>query len=798
VTSGSGAWTSATTYVMTYTVDDANVDLADVTFDVTGAKDLAGNTQVAATAVSTGSDVDTVNATVTTVALSDVQITDADDGATVTATITFSEAMDQMVAPTVTNNAGTTLTSGSGAWTSATTYVMTYTVDDANVDLADVTFDVTGAKDLAGNTQVAATAVSTGSDVDTVNATVTTVALSDVQITDADDGATVTATITFSEAMDQMVAPTVTNNAGTTLTSGSGAWTSATTYVMTYTVDDANVDLADVTFDVTGAKDLAGNTQVAATAVSTGSDVDTVNATVTTVALSDVQITDADDGATVTATITFSEAMDQMVAPTVTNNAGTTLTSGSGAWTSATTYVMTYTVDDANVDLADVTFDVTGAKDLAGNTQVAATAVSTGSDVDTVNATVTTVALSDVQITDADDGATVTATITFSEAMDQMVAPTVTNNAGTTLTSGSGAWTSATTYVMTYTVDDANVDLADVTFDVTGAKDLAGNTQVAATAVSTGSDVDTVNATVTTVALSDVQITDADDGATVTATITFSEAMDQMVAPTVTNNAGTTLTSGSGAWTSATTYVMTYTVDDANVDLADVTFDVTGAKDLAGNTQVAATAVSTGSDVDTVNATVTTVALSDVQITDADDGATVTATITFSEAMDQMVAPTVTNNAGTTLTSGSGAWTSATTYVMTYTVDDANVDLADVTFDVTGAKDLAGNTQVAATAVSTGSDVDTVNATVTTVALSDVQITDADDGATVTATITFSEAMDQMVAPTVTNNAGTTLTSGSGAWTSATTYVMTYTVDDANVDLADVTFDVTGRQGSGR
>src|SRR5207248_4840905 len=53
-----------------------------------------------------------------------------------------------------------------------------------------------------------------------------------------------------------------------------------------------------------------------------------------------------------------------------------------------------------------------------------------------------------------------------------------------------------------------------------------------------------------------------------------------------------------------------------------------------------------------------------------------------------------------------------------------------------------------------GTDVDTENATVSTVALSDPHITDADSAHTVTATITFSEDMDQTVDPTVSNKIG--------------------------------------------
>src|SRR5205814_1086811 len=125
--------------------------------------------------------------------------------------------------------------------------------------------------------------------------------------------------------------------------------------------------------------------------------------------------------------------------------------------------------------------------------------------------------------------------------------------------------------------------------------------------------------------------------------------------------------------------------------------------------------------------TVLSVALNDTQITDADAGGSRTGTISFSEAMDQTSTPTVTPSASSTLITPTGAhWTSATTYVVSYTAADANVTAADITFAVSGAKDLAGNTQVAAAAVSSGTSIDTQNATVLSVALDDTQITDAD------------------------------------------------------------------------
>jgi hypothetical protein len=109
------------------------------------------------------------------------------------------------------------------------------------------------------------------------------------------------------------------------------------------------------------------------------------------------------------------------------------------------------------------------------------------------------------------------------------------------------------------------------------------------------------------------------------------------------------------------------------------------------------------------NPNVTSVVLNDNNhiITDADVGLQVTATITFSQAMDTSTAPLVATNGTLCVVPGSGHWVDATHYVVTYNVVDTNIELPDLTFNVSGAKGLLGTTQNPATGVSTGTAVDT-------------------------------------------------------------------------------------------
>ncbi len=101
--------------------------------------------------------------------------------------------------------------------------------------------------------------------------------------------------------------------------------------------------------------------------------------------------------------------------------------------------------------------------------------------------------------------------------------------------------------------------------------------------------------------------------------------------------------------------------------------------------------------VDTDNPTVSSVVPNLTTIEDANAGTdTFTLTVTFSEAMDQSVIPTIAfpttgEDPATTIQSPSGAWTNATTYVVTYDVTDANEAINDIDVRVSGAQDLAGN-----------------------------------------------------------------------------------------------------------
>jgi len=776
-------WSAGNTVdTVTYDVKDDGVEISDVDVKVSAAKDVAGNLQVDNTK-SDAFSVDTKNPTVVSVTPSVSQITDANVGEdNLTLTIVYSENMDTSVNPTITfsPDVSDTLENVDNAWSDVKTFVATYDVKDSNVDYTGVDVTISGAKDNVGNTQVDNTTNDVFS-IDTENPTVVSITVSDNLITDSDAGQKFTVTIQFNENMDNTVTPDVEfipNVVGETLTFNVGWWSSDNRYYYeNYMISDANVENFDVDIKVENAKDLAGNLQVS----STGNDkfdIDTKNPTITSMTVSDSFITDADVGGLLfTLDIYFSESMSHSPYPTVTYipnvwGSDSTLKPVSGYWVNNTHHRRTYTIQDKNVNIIGVDIQVSNAYDAYGNL-VISLQDNDKFDIDTKNPTVVSVTPNLTLITDANVGTdNFTLTIVYSEDMDTGVYPTITFTpaVGTTLENVDNNWTDDITFVATYDVADAGVNIVDVDVSSTGAKDENGNLQIDNTTNDVFS-IDTENPTVVSVTPSDTLITDTDVGTPFTITVVYNENMNTSVYPTITFTpaVNTTLENVDNSWTDGVTFVATYDVADGGVNFVDVDVSSTGAKDENGNLQVDNTANDVFS-IDTENPRVLSISVNDILITDSDESQKFTVTVQFDENMDNTVTPDVEfipNVVGETLTFNVGWWSSNNLYYYeNYTMNDANVENFDVDIKVENAKDLAGNLQVSFQD-NNKFDIDTKNPTVVAITVSDNLITDSDVGQTFTLTIQFSERMktSHIGMPSyIPNVTGETLSSGGSVW----------------------------------
>jgi hypothetical protein len=522
------------------------------------------------------------------------------------------------------------------------------------------------------------------------------------------------------------------------------------------------------------------------------------------VALNDIVVTDADDGETITATLTLSNPAAGALSTGTFGSATSTFNAGTGVWT------VTGSVADVNAALAaaaltpsannDQSFTITtrirdaaGTGPADGTISVTVTGVNDAPTATNLTQTKTAteggsaVALDDIVVTDVDSGDTVTASLTLSNPTAGALSTGTFGSATSTFNAGTGVWT------VTGSVADVNAALAAVAMTPSANNDQ--NFTIASRirdAAGTGPADGTISVTVTgvndaptatnltqaktateggsAVALDDIVITDIDSGETVTATLTLSNPAAGMLSTGTFGSATSTFNAGTGVWT------VTGSVADVNAALAAAALTPSANNDQ--NFTIATRirdAAETGPADGTISVTVTgvndaptatnltqskaateggsEVALDDIVITDIDSGETVTATLTLSDPAAATLSTGTYGSATSTFNAGTGVWT------VTGSVADVNAALAAVAMtpsadndqnftittrirDAAGTGPVDGSISVAVTGVadapsiSAAPTLSTVEDTDLTIAAGDLNFADADGDTLQSVTIT--------------------------------------------------------------
>jgi large repetitive protein len=585
------------------------------------------------------------------------------------------------------------------------------------------------------------------------------------------DQINITATASENLAAGAQITVTLNTDTNTTvlLTRDS---TDPTKLVGSYTIvagDDA-ADLSVASFTLgTGAaapEDLAGNAMISTTVPSSPNNIaDSSDIVIDTTAPTAVFSAATDDVGSVTGALSSGDTTDDTaLVLSGTNEAGSTVevfngtTSLGQATVTGTAWTFTATVDDATTYQFNVK-----ETDAAGNTSAATTNFTVIGDTSAPAVAITSAALTNDATPVISGTAEADATVTV-----------VVAGATYTTTATSGTWSvdigSDTPASGTLAVNANGTNSVSVT-----ATDAAGNTAAAVTQ----------SLVIDTTAPTAVFSAATDDVGSVTGALSSGDTTDDTaLVLSGTNEAGSTVevfngtTSLGQATVTGTAWTFTATVDDATTYQFNVK-----ETDAAGNTSAATSNFTVIGD--TTAPTLSSVSLSDTAISEADDGNTVTATFTFSEAMDQSITPTIVDNASTTLTNpNNGQWTSATTYTIDYTIDDANVELADITFDVSAATDSAGNTMTAATGISASASIDTIAPAAPTFALAADSGASNSDGITNDTTVNVS-GLETNATWEYSTNSGDTWLAGTG-----TSFELagdtTYAIDAIQVRQTDV------------
>ena len=734
------------------TTEDAVLE-ADETFTVgLAVSNAPTGATVTATDTGTGTVDNDDSAAVT------VDDADADEGDSVTFTVTLSEAVQGGLTVTpdftdVTAVEGTDYTENTAAlsFTGTKGETKTFTVattEDAVLE-ADETFTV--GLTVSGTTlTVTATDTGTGTITNDDSAAVT------VNDASADEGESMTFTVTLSEAVQGglTVTPGYTNGtAESTSMTGPGDYDENTTALSftgtkgetkTFTVsttEDAVLE-ADETFTVglTVSSAPTGAT-VTATDTGTGTIDDDDSAAVT------VDDQSADEGESMTFTVTLSEAVQGglTVTPGYTNGtaesgdytANTTALSFAGTKGETETFTVA-TVEDAAVE-ENETFTV-GLTVSNAPSGVTATDTGTGTIDDDDASAVTLAAAS------ADEGKKITFTATLSEAVEGgvTVTPSFTDKTaveGTDYTENTTALSFTGTKGETQTFDVSTTD------DSVLEGDEAFTVALTASGAPSGVTASGADGTIEDDDGAQVKVNDAeaDEGGSMTFTVTLSEAVQGGL--TVTPSFTDVTTDKSTDYTENTTALsFTGTKGETKTFTVDTTQDTVleGNETFTVGLAVSGTALGVGT-ADTGTGTVKDDDAATVTVDDQskDEGDSMTFTVTLSEAVQGglTVTPTftdVTTAKGTDYTANTTALsftgTKGETKTFTVSTTEDTVLEADETFTV-GLTVSKAPTGVTATDTGTGTIKDDDSAAVT------VDDKSASEGAAITFTVTLSEAV---------------------------------------------------------
>ena len=521
-------------------------------------------------------------------------------------------------------------------------------------------------------------------------------------ITDADVNSTVTITVTFTEEMNTSFTPeiqwTSVNPTTASLSLASQGWVDAQTYTLTYNILDANQALGNVVFKMNDAKDPDANSIVPA--LSNVFTIDTSNPAIVTANLSSTLINDATavDGF-ITATLNFTEAVDQSTTPTITfadENIASAVSHNTSLsfWQSATSYQAFFDVIDSNIEgLGEVT--VTGVADINGNSMVAYVN-SNLFELDTQNP-ISVLNTSELGINLQSLSNNFSIQAVFAEPMNATEIPTL-QFSGSDISAVLGplvseGWVDALTYQWTYNVNQVIDEISGINVLVSGGQDENGNPALAAS-FEGAFEVD-FNAPVIA-SSTEVNWTLTDATAFESAfgvTIDFNEPMNQEVLPTVTvsTDAQSSLSfnASSSEWLSETSVVIYFDGIDEGVEVTDAFITITGYEDANGNVSQAST------DAGTIIIDTRNPIASFVSSTNNDFGSSNTLVVSFDEPMNTAVSPLAVVEPieiADFLTGVTGEWLNATSYQVNFAWE-ATGDLNGVAnVIINSAQDVLGNT----------------------------------------------------------------------------------------------------------
>jgi len=420
-------------------------------------------------------------------------------------------------------------------------------------------------------------------------------------------------------------------------------------------------------------------------------------------------------GDTLTLTITFNEAMEMSIAPTLTylnaiHPLTNTLSVISAQWENNTTYKVSYLISAYPETMNNVALQVKGCKNL-NNTEQNVFVSYQPFRIDKQNPVVSNIQYSNTLINDAVAGNQLSITLKFNEKCNTSIHPVLQfvnqANLGNTLILNSSAsgWTNDTTFKAVYNVIDNNEIVDSIGINVENANDLADNTQLTYDVLN-ALNIDTRNAEIVNVTVNDSLLTISNIGGNaLLISLSFDKDMNQTINPVLNFSNGTllgtslTLNSANTSWQNANTCQVSFNLQNVVTEEFNIGVILTALKDVSGNSPSSAMIDSMFS-IDTKRPSIIASMGSTPFIADNNVGSgTFSIDLTYSESMKTIQKPVLRlleNNI--LLTDASydifgSTWLNDTTYQAKFNITDNDVEKSDIALEINFGEDASGNPQ---------------------------------------------------------------------------------------------------------
>src|SRR5688572_850734 len=694
-----------------------------ITYAITGATTASGNNDASGTTFNEG--VSIVTYTIT-------------DGSTNTATCSFTVTVNDVTPPTISCPTDQVVNAGAGC--NAVVNGIAPTASGDNCSVLSITYNITGATTASGNNDASGTTFNEG--VSIVTYTIT-------------DGSTNTATCSFTVTVNDVTPPTISCPTDQVVNAGAGC--NAIVNGIAPTASGDNCSVLSITYNVTGATTASGNNDASGTTFNLG--ISTITYTIT-------------DGSTNTATCSFTVTVNDVTPPTI--SCPTDQVVNTGARCNAIVNGIAPTSSGDNCSVLSITYDITGATTASGNNDASGTTFNLG--ISTITYTIT-------------DGSTNTATCSFTVTVNDVTPPTISCPTDQVVNTGAGVCTAVVNGIAPTSSGD-NCSVLSITYNITGTTTASGNNDASGTTFNEG--VSIVTYTIT-------------DGATNTATCSFTVTVNDTELPTVSCNSITVNPTAGNPVTVTPGMVITGAGDNCGVLDSTVVPNVFSCAQDGDTVNILITVTDINGNINTCNAQVFVVGIgcdtNDAPIAVcqnlnliADGGCTASAvaadfdggssdpngdTLSFTVipagpygigvtnvllivsdgslsdtcaatiTVNDVTSPTISCPSDQVVNTGVGVCTAVVNGIAP-TASGDNCSILSITYDITGATTASGNNDASGTTFNEG--VSIVTYTIT-------------DGSTNTATCSFTVTVNDIENPTITCPSDTVVSTDAGLCT---------------------------------